>query len=28
VTGRVEDERVAENGLSEKLRMGCGFKLC
>jgi hypothetical protein len=27
-TDRVEDERVAENGLSENLRMGCEFKLC
>ncbi len=28
VTSRVEDERVAENRLSENLRMGCGFGLC
>ncbi len=27
-TSRVEDERVAENGLSKNLRMGCGFGLC
>jgi len=26
--GRVEDERVVENGLSENLCMGCRFKLC
>ncbi len=28
VTRRVKDERVAENRLSENLRMGCGFRLC
>ncbi len=28
VTGHVEDERVAKNGLSENLRVGCGFGLC
>jgi hypothetical protein len=28
VTGRVEDERVAENGLSKNLRLGCEFELC
>ncbi len=28
VTSRVEDERVAENRLSENLRMGCEFRLC
>jgi hypothetical protein len=28
VTSCVEDERVAENRLSENLRMGCGFGLC
>jgi hypothetical protein len=28
VASRVEDERVAENGLSENLSMGCGFGLC
>jgi hypothetical protein len=27
VTSRAEDERVAENGLSENLRVGCGFGL-
>jgi hypothetical protein len=27
-TGRVEDERVIENGLSENLCMGCRFRLC
>ncbi len=27
-TSLVEDERVAENGLSKNLRMGCGFRLC
>ncbi len=27
-TGRVEDERVVENGLSENLCMGCEFGLC
>jgi hypothetical protein len=26
--GRVEDEKVTENGLCENLRMGCRFKLC
>ncbi len=28
VTKCVKDERVAENRLSENLRMGCGFGLC
>jgi hypothetical protein len=28
VTSRVEDERVAKNGLFEKLHVGCGFELC
>jgi hypothetical protein len=28
VTSCAEDERVAENGLSKNLRMGCGFGLC
>ncbi len=28
VTNRVEDERVAKNGLSKNLRMGCRFGLC
>jgi hypothetical protein len=28
VTSRVEDVRVAENGLSENLWVGCGFRLC
>ncbi len=28
VTGHVEDERVAENGLSKNLRVGCGFGFC
>jgi hypothetical protein len=28
VTGLVDDERVAENGLFENLRVGCGFGLC
>jgi hypothetical protein len=27
VTGLVEDDKVAENGLSENLRVGCGFGL-
>jgi hypothetical protein len=27
VTSRVEDERDAENGLFENVRMGCGVKL-
>jgi hypothetical protein len=27
LTSRVENERVVENGLSENLRVGCGFKL-
>ncbi len=27
-TGRVEDERVVENGLSENLCVGCRFELC
>jgi hypothetical protein len=28
VTSCVEDERVAKNGLSENLRVGCRFGLC
>ncbi len=28
VIGRVEDERVAENGLFENLHVGCRFGLC
>ncbi len=28
VTGRVEDEKVDENGLSENLCVGCEFELC
>ncbi len=28
VTSCVEDERVAENGLSENLHVGCRFGLC
>jgi hypothetical protein len=28
VTSRVENERVAENGMSENLRVGCGLGLC
>jgi hypothetical protein len=28
VTSRVEDVRVAENGLFENLCVGCGFRLC
>jgi hypothetical protein len=28
VTNCVEDVKVAENGLSENLRVGCGFRLC
>jgi hypothetical protein len=27
-TGRVEDERIAKNGLSENLHVGCKFELC
>jgi hypothetical protein len=28
VTSHVKDERVAENGLSKNLRVGCRFGLC
>jgi hypothetical protein len=28
VTSRVEDVKVAENGLFENLYVGCGFRFC